>query len=34
VVGERFYLVDLSLKRLCGELRRIGEPITEVTRRI
>ncbi len=28
--GTRFYLVDKELKELCGELRKIGEPLTSV----
>lgn len=31
--GERFYRVDIELKRLCGNLRRIvGEPLASVLR--
>ena len=32
--GSRFFVVDISLKSLCGELRQVGGPMTEVLRRI
>jgi hypothetical protein len=32
--GERFYRVDVELKRLCGNLRIVGEPLTSVLRMI
>lgn len=31
-VAERFFVVDLSLQRLCGELRMVGEPLAAVLR--
>ena len=31
---ERFYQVDVTLNRLCGELRQIGEPINSILRLI
>ena len=30
----RFYQVDLDLKRLCEDLRRVGEPLSIVMREI
>jgi len=30
--GERFYRVDVELKRLCGNLRIVGEPLASVLR--
>lgn len=32
--GERFYRVDVELKRLCGNLRIVGEPLASVLRMI
>jgi hypothetical protein len=32
--GELFYRVDLDLKRLCGELRKVGEPLASVLKMI
>ncbi|MGD9099713.1 MAG: hypothetical protein PVF45_04480 [Anaerolineae bacterium] len=32
--GTRFYRVDVGLKRLCEDLRKVGEPLTEVMRMI
>ncbi|WP_017302004.1 hypothetical protein [Nodosilinea nodulosa] len=29
---ERFYQVDVTLKRLCEELREVGEPLASVLR--
>lgn len=29
-INNRFYDVDLTLKKLCGELRRVGEPLSTV----
>ncbi len=28
--SQRFYLVDLQLKELCGELRKIGQPLAAI----
>lgn len=28
--GDRFYRVNVDLKKLCGDLRKIGEPLTTV----
>jgi hypothetical protein len=33
-VGDRFYRVDVDLKALCGELRKIGGPLASVLRMI
>jgi hypothetical protein len=33
-VGVGFHRVDLDLKRLCEDLRRVGEPLTSVMRMI
>jgi hypothetical protein len=33
-MGDRFYRVDIDLKRLCDELRKVGEPLTAVLRAI
>ncbi len=30
--GDRFYRVDMELKKLCEDLRQIGEPLTAVMR--
>lgn len=30
--GQLFYRIDLDLKRLCGELRKVGEPLAAVLR--
>jgi hypothetical protein len=30
--GDRFYQVDVTLKRLCEELREVGGPLTSVLR--
>lgn len=30
--SDRFYRVDVNLKRFCGNLRRVGEPLTSVLR--
>jgi len=30
--GQIFYRIDLDLKRLCGELRKVGEPLDAVLR--
>jgi hypothetical protein len=30
--GDRFYRVDVDLKRMCDELRKVGEPIASVLR--
>lgn len=32
--GDRFYQVDVTLKRLCEELREVGEPLASVLRMI
>ncbi|UBF28523.1 hypothetical protein K9N68_11970 [Kovacikia minuta CCNUW1] len=32
--SDRFYQVDVTLKRLCEELREVGEPLTAVLRMI
>lgn len=32
--GDRFYRVDVELKRLCGNLRIVGEPLASVLRMI
>jgi hypothetical protein len=32
--GDRFYRVDSDLKRLCDELREVGEPLASVLRMI
>ncbi|MBW4472567.1 MAG: hypothetical protein KME45_19675 [Stenomitos rutilans HA7619-LM2] len=32
--SDRFYQVDATLLRLCGELREVGEPLTSVLRMI
>jgi hypothetical protein len=32
--GERFYRVDLALKKLCDELRKVGDPLDLVLRTI
>ncbi|MDX2241454.1 MAG: hypothetical protein NW224_12285 [Leptolyngbyaceae cyanobacterium bins.302] len=32
--GDRFYRVDVDLKRLCGELRTVGDPLASVLRMI
>lgn len=29
-VGERFFRVDIELKRVCDELRKVGEPLASV----
>ncbi|MDZ4719830.1 MAG: CHAT domain-containing protein, partial [Roseiflexaceae bacterium] len=31
-MGDRFYRVDIDLKRLCDELRKVGDPLTSVLR--
>jgi hypothetical protein len=31
-MGDRFYRVDIDLKRLCDDLRKVGEPLTAVLR--
>jgi hypothetical protein len=31
-LGDRFYRVDVDLKRLCDDLRKVGEPLTGVLR--
>jgi hypothetical protein len=31
---ERFYRIDVDLKRLCGELRKVDEPLAFVLRMI
>ncbi len=31
-LGDRFYRVDIDLKRLCDDLRKVGEPLTSVLR--
>lgn len=33
-VSDRFYQVDVTLKRLCEELREVGEPLASVLRMI
>jgi len=30
--GQLFYRIDVDLKRLCGELRKVGEPLASVLR--
>ncbi|MBD2451490.1 hypothetical protein H6G76_31120 [Nostoc sp. FACHB-152] len=32
--GDRFFRVDMDLKRLCGNLRIVGEPLVSVLRLI
>ncbi len=32
--GDRFYQVDVTLKRLCEELREVGDPLASVLRMI
>ncbi|MBF2046884.1 MAG: hypothetical protein IGS54_05860 [Elainella sp. C42_A2020_010] len=32
--SERFYQVDVTLRRLCEELREVGEPLASVLRMI
>ncbi|MDF5728900.1 MAG: hypothetical protein PUP92_12960 [Rhizonema sp. PD38] len=32
--GERFYRIDMALKRLCGNLRIVGEPLASIVRMI
>jgi hypothetical protein len=32
--GKRFYLVDIELRRLCEDLRRVGQPLVTILRMI
>jgi hypothetical protein len=32
IIGERFFQVDVDLKRLCSQLRELSDPLTELER--
>jgi hypothetical protein len=32
IIGERFFQVDVDLKRLCSQLRELGDPLAELER--
>lgn len=32
IIGERFFQVDVDLKRLCSHLRELGDPLSELER--
>lgn len=32
LIGERFFQVDVDLKRLCSQLRELGDPLSELER--
>jgi hypothetical protein len=33
-MGDRFYRVDIDLKRLCDDLRKVGEPLSSLLQMI